>query len=63
MNAIVAPNRMESAASAFLQRPHALLIGGKWLPAGDGAMLDVINPSSGQVFATIAAGRAARELD
>jgi phenylacetaldehyde dehydrogenase len=59
MNAIVAPNRMESAASAFLQRPHGLLIGGKWLPAADGATLEVINPSTGQVFATIAAGAAA----
>src|ERR1700728_618755 len=59
MNAIVAPNRMESAASAFLQRPHGLLIGGTWLPAANGATLDVINPSTGQVFATIAAGGAA----
>jgi hypothetical protein len=33
MNANVAPDRMEVATSAFLKRPHRLLIGGKWVPA------------------------------
>ena len=62
MNANVAPDRMEVATSAFLKRPHRLLIGGKWLPAASGAPLDVINPSTAQVFATIAGGGAA-EID
>ena len=62
MNANVAPDRTELATTAFLQRPHQLLIGGKWLPAAGGATLDVINPSSAQVFATIAAGGAG-EID
>jgi phenylacetaldehyde dehydrogenase len=62
MNATVAADRSETAASAFLQRPHRLLIGGKWLSAANGAMLDVINPSTARVFATIAAGGAA-EID
>jgi phenylacetaldehyde dehydrogenase len=59
MNANVAADRTESAASAFLQRPHCLLIGGKWLPAANGAMLEVINPATGRVFATVAGGAAA----
>jgi phenylacetaldehyde dehydrogenase len=59
MNANVAADRTESAASAFLQRPHRLLIGGKWLPAADGAMLEVINPATGRVFASVAGGAAA----
>jgi phenylacetaldehyde dehydrogenase len=59
MNANVAADRTESAASAFLQRPHRLLIGGKWLPAANGAMLEVINPATGRVFATVAGGAAA----
>jgi phenylacetaldehyde dehydrogenase len=62
MNANVAPDRMEVATSAFLKRPHRLLIGGKWVPAASGATLDVINPSTAQVFATIAGGGAA-EID
>jgi phenylacetaldehyde dehydrogenase len=59
MNANIAANRSESAASAFLKRSHQLLIGGQWLPAADGAQLDVINPATGEVFAMIAAGGAA----
>ena len=59
MNANVAADRTESAASAFLQRPHRLLIGGKWLPAANGAMLEVINPATGRVFASVAGGAAA----
>ena len=39
-----------------------MLIGGKWVPAASGATLDVINPSTAQVFATIAGGGAA-EID
>jgi phenylacetaldehyde dehydrogenase len=62
MNANVAPDRTELATSAFLKRPHQLLIGGKWVPAAGGATLDVINPSTAQVFATIAAGGAG-EID
>jgi len=62
MNANVAADRVGNAASAFLQRSHQLLIGGQWLPAADGARLDVIDPSSAQVFATIAAGGAG-EID
>ena len=32
------------------------LIGGKWQPASDGRMLDMISPSDGQAFASIARG-------
>jgi phenylacetaldehyde dehydrogenase len=59
MNANIAPGRIELATAEFLRRPHQLLIGGKWVSATDNASIDVINPSTGKVFATIAAGGAA----
>ena len=58
MNANVAPDRVEIATAGFLSRPHQLLIGGKWVAAANGATIDVTNPSTGKVFATIAAGGA-----
>jgi acyl-CoA reductase-like NAD-dependent aldehyde dehydrogenase len=62
MNANLATERIESATAAFLQRPHQLLIGGQWVPATDGATLEVINPATGRAFASIAAG-GAPEID
>ena len=62
MNASVAPDRAEIATAAFLARSHQLLIGGKWVSAANGATIDVINPSTGKVFATVAAGGAG-EID
>ena len=59
MNANVATDRPGGAATAFLQRPHRLLIGGKWLPAANAATLEVLNPATGRMLATIAAGGAA----
>ncbi len=59
MSASIAADRPGAAASAFLNRSHRLLIGGDWVSAADGATLDVTNPATGQVFATIAAGGAA----
>ncbi|HST95053.1 MAG TPA: aldehyde dehydrogenase family protein, partial [Microvirga sp.] len=38
---------------------HQNLIGGRNLPASDGAMLDVLSPVDGSLFARIAAGTAA----
>lgn len=36
-----------------------LLIGGEWLEGVDGELIDTINPSTGEVFATVAEARAA----
>src|ERR1700722_268183 len=59
MNANVAPDRVELAASTFLSRSHQLLIGGKWVPAAGGALLEGLDPSTAKVLAKIAAGGAA----
>jgi phenylacetaldehyde dehydrogenase len=45
--------------STVQERPRELLIGGKWLPAASGKVLDVFNPATGEVFARAAAGEAA----
>jgi phenylacetaldehyde dehydrogenase len=58
MNANIAPDRTEITTAAFLARPHQLLIGGKWVTAANGATVDVINPSTGKVLTTVAAGSA-----
>src|ERR1700722_5771328 len=58
MNANLASDRIESATAAFLQRPHNLLIGGRWVPATGGATLEGINPATGRALAAIAAGGA-----
>jgi phenylacetaldehyde dehydrogenase len=44
---------------ALLAQPLPLWIGGHWRPAADGALLDVVNPSTGQRLAQAAAGGAA----
>lgn len=59
MNASAASARVESATSTFLNRPRELLIGGKWVPAVSGELLDVFDPSTARVLAKIAAGGAA----
>ena len=40
-------------------RPGQLFIGGQWREAGDGARLDVVDPSSGRAVTTIVGGTAA----
>ena len=42
----------------FLQRQHAMLIGGQWLPAADGNYLPVFNPTTGKQISQIPAGKA-----
>jgi len=43
---------------AFVQKPLQMLIDGKWVDAVSGARLDVENPSTGEVFASVPAGDA-----
>ena len=47
------------AAAKFIAAPKNLLIGGEWVPAQSGALLDSRNPATGEVFARFAAGDAA----
>jgi phenylacetaldehyde dehydrogenase len=46
-------------ARRFMQTPKALLIGGKWMPAKSGKMIESIDPATEEVIAHIAAGDAA----
>ncbi|HVY06436.1 MAG TPA: aldehyde dehydrogenase family protein [Burkholderiales bacterium] len=54
MNTAAARKTAEDSVTTFQN-----LIGGKWQPASDGRMLDMVSPSDGQVFAKIARGTAA----
>ena len=51
MSVTTARRVAEQSVTAFQN-----LIGGKWQPASDGRMLDMISPSDGQAFASIARG-------
>jgi phenylacetaldehyde dehydrogenase len=48
----------DAVATAFLGRRLQLFINGKWADARSGKTLDVINPATGRVIATAAAGDA-----
>lgn len=45
--------RLSVSTRAYFDRIHAMFIGGAWRPAGSGAQRDLVDPSSGQVFASI----------
>ncbi len=46
---------LDALRSGFLSRPHRLLIDGKWVPAQSGETLTVLDPSTGQTLAEVAA--------
>ncbi|CAG4882283.1 phenylacetaldehyde dehydrogenase [Georgfuchsia toluolica] len=48
-----------STLAGFLADRHRLFIGGKWLSAASEATMDVVNPATGRVFASVASGAAA----
>jgi len=41
---------------SFIDREHKLLIDGQWVAAKSGNMLDVVNPATGQLLASVAEG-------
>ncbi len=49
---------VSEATTAFLAAPKRMLIGADWVDAADGTRLDVRNPATGEVFATVPAGGA-----
>jgi phenylacetaldehyde dehydrogenase len=57
MNAQLSPDR-SSLAAAFLTARHQLFIDGEWVDARSGKTIDVINPATAQVIATVQAGDA-----
>ena len=52
------PAPLLDAVEEFLDGPHHLLMDGEWMPAADGATLDVEDPATGHVIATVAAAGA-----
>ncbi|HNB05836.1 MAG TPA: aldehyde dehydrogenase family protein, partial [Thauera aminoaromatica] len=42
----------------FLAQPKRMAIGGEWVEALGGGMLEVVDPASGQVFDRVPAGEA-----
>lgn len=55
MNAPAMPSR-PNGVSAFLAKPHKLLIGGQWVEAQSGEMIESVNPATGEPIAHAAAG-------
>ncbi len=49
---------VSEATTLFLAAPKRMLIGGEWVDAANGERLDVRNPATGEVFATVPAGGA-----
>jgi aldehyde dehydrogenase (NAD+) len=68
---IAAADSLSDAARSFVEAgPHKLLIGGEWVEAADGRTFETVDPSTGEVIATVAqagaedverAAKAARE--
>jgi len=50
---------LSEATRRFLDAPKRLLVGGEWVPAADGAALDVHDPATGEAFDRVPAGGAA----
>lgn len=53
---------LASKVSRSLADAQQLFIGGEWRPASSGATMKVVNPATGQAFASVAAG-AAEDVD
>ena len=51
--------RLGAAASAFISKPHKLLIDGKWVAAKSGKTFPVFDPATGGQIAAVADGGAA----
>jgi delta 1-pyrroline-5-carboxylate dehydrogenase len=54
--------KLNSNVSDFIKTPLQHYIGGKWMPSGDGAVDNVINPSDGTVICQVAMA-SANEVD
>ena len=56
---MAAHSAISEVSSRFLQQTHKLLIGGEWLLPKSGEHIEVRNPATGEVIATVASGGAA----
>lgn len=62
MNAPFAPAHLDALRADLAATPRRLFIDGAFVPAASGETLDVIDPATGQVFASAAAG-ASEDID
>lgn len=56
MTNLIEPLPGQEAATGFLERPHQLLIGGRWVDGASGRSFPVINPATEQALSHVAAG-------
>jgi phenylacetaldehyde dehydrogenase len=56
MNATQSATTAATQLDAFLAKPQRLLIGAAWVPAQSNAVIDIIDPATGIIFAHAAAG-------
>ncbi|MDB5489341.1 MAG: betaine-aldehyde dehydrogenase, partial [Reyranella sp.] len=59
MDVSVNVGRLGAAASAFISKPHKLLIDGKWVAPQGGKSFAVFDPATGGQIAQVADGGAA----
>ena len=59
MNTYAATPAVLASVTAFLHEQHALLIGGRWVPAASGETFAVENPATEETIAHVAKGAAA----
>lgn len=43
----------DPAATAWISKPHCLLIGGKWIPAASGETFPTLNPATGETLCNV----------
>ena len=58
MTSVAAPSTLveisDSVVGFLANSPQHLLIGGEWLPANSGAVMDVVNPANGELLTRVA---------
>jgi len=56
MGVAISPVGIDPRVSDFLEKPHRILIDGKWVNAASGKTFPTYNPATGEVLAEVAAG-------
>jgi phenylacetaldehyde dehydrogenase len=56
MGVAISPVGIDPRVSYFLEKPHQILIDGKWMNAASGKTFPTYNPATGEVLADVAEG-------
>ena len=56
MGVAISPVGIDPRVSDFLEKPHQILIDGKWMNAASGKTFPTYNPATGEVLADVAEG-------